>query len=292
MHAEMAETMKAGKVIGGHYATPDLGLPFHGYAAGGAEDDHEGTRLEDAVARARQGMKVMLRLGSSWFDVARASESHHRKQMDSRHFLLCTDDSHSGTLAHDGHMDRVLRHVISQGVAPITAIQMMTLNTAEHFGVSRDMGQIAPGRFADIVLASDLCDFQAELVIAAGDVIAEAGAWQISLPTYEYPADVKSSVKLKRPLQATDFVVPAPANLVNGATVTANVIGVIENQAPTRHLRFDLAVSNSEVRTDLARDVCRLALVERHRGTGEVQNGFVHGFGFRQALRGRLDGRA
>ncbi len=70
MHAEMGEARKAGKVIGGHYASPDLGLPFHGYVAGGPEDDHEGTRMEDAVARVRQGMKAMLRLGSAWHDVA------------------------------------------------------------------------------------------------------------------------------------------------------------------------------------------------------------------------------
>lgn len=70
MHAEMAETMKAGKVIGGHYASLDHGLPFHGYVAGGAQDDHEATRATDAIARARQGMKVIMRLGSAWFDVA------------------------------------------------------------------------------------------------------------------------------------------------------------------------------------------------------------------------------
>ncbi len=73
MHAEMAATRQAGKVIGGHYASPDLGLPFHGYVAGGPQDDHEGTRLEDAVARVRQGMKAMLRFGSAWHDVARRS---------------------------------------------------------------------------------------------------------------------------------------------------------------------------------------------------------------------------
>jgi adenine deaminase len=281
MHAEMAETMKAGKVIGGHYAAPDLGLPFHGYVAGGAEDDHEGTRLEDAVARARQGMKVMLRLGSSWFDVAAQVKAITEGKLDSRHFLLCTDDSHSGTLIHDGHMDRVLRHAIAQGVAPITAIQMMTLNTAEHFGVSRDVGQIAPGRYADIVLAGDLSNFHAELVIAAGDVIAESGQWTTDLPAFAYPDAVKHSVKLQRPLQASDFAMHAPA-LSKGDTVTTNVIGVIENQAPTRHLRFDLAVRGGEVKCDLPQDVCKLALVERHRGTGNVQLGFVHGFGFDQ----------
>ncbi|MDX1417535.1 MAG: amidohydrolase family protein, partial [Candidatus Promineifilaceae bacterium] len=115
MHSEMAETMKAGKVIGGHYASPDLGLPFHGYVAGGPADDHEGTRVEDAVVRVRQGMRAMLRLGSAWYDVASQVKAITEMGLDSRNFILCTDDSHSGTLVHEGHMNRVVRHAIAQG---------------------------------------------------------------------------------------------------------------------------------------------------------------------------------
>ena len=98
----------AGKVIGGHYASPDLGLPFHGYVAGGPEDDHEGTRLEDAVARVRQGMKAMLRFGSAWHDVAAQIRAVTEIGLDPRHFILCTDDSHSATLVGEGHMDRAV----------------------------------------------------------------------------------------------------------------------------------------------------------------------------------------
>lgn len=87
----MSATHAAGKTIGGHYASPDLGLPFHGYVAGGAEDDHEGTRIEDAVARVRQGMKAMLRYGSAWHDVAVGIKAITEKKMDSRRFILCTD---------------------------------------------------------------------------------------------------------------------------------------------------------------------------------------------------------
>ncbi len=90
MHAEMAEARKVGKVLGGHYASPDLGLPFHGYAAGGPEDDHEGTRLEDAVVRVRQGMKPMLRFGSAWHDVAAQIKAVTELGIDPRHFILCT----------------------------------------------------------------------------------------------------------------------------------------------------------------------------------------------------------
>jgi adenine deaminase len=280
LHAEIAETRRAGKVVGGHYAAPDLGLPFHGYVAGGPQDDHEGTRAEDAVARVRQGLKAMLRLGSAWYDVASQVKAITEQGLDPRHFILCTDDSHSGTLVNEGHMDRVLRHAVAQGLRPITAVQMMTLNTAEHFGLSADVGQIAPGRYADIVLTGDLVDFQAELVISNGVIIAEHGRWCIDLPAYEYPAHVKQSVHLGRPLTALDFRVPVPAGAAPGDLVQASVIGVIENQAPTRHLVCDLRVNAGEVHADSAQDVCKVALVERHQGTGGVQVGFVHGFQF------------
>ncbi len=116
MHAEMAITRQANKVIGGHYASTDLGLPFHGYVAGGPQDDHEGTRLEDAIERARQGMRVMLRFGSGWKDVQAQAAAVTELKLNSSRFLLCTDDSHSQTLVQEGHMDRVIRHAISVGI--------------------------------------------------------------------------------------------------------------------------------------------------------------------------------
>ena len=76
--------------------------------------------------------------------------------IDPRNFILCTDDCHSGTLVHEGHMDRVVRHAIAQGLKPVTAIQMATLNTAQHFGLEREIGSIAPGRLADFLIVSDL----------------------------------------------------------------------------------------------------------------------------------------
>lgn len=279
MHAEMAEARAAGKTIGGHYASPDLGLPFHGYVAGGAQDDHEGTRLEDAVARVRQGMKAMLRYGSGWLDVAAQVGAIIEEGLDSRHFLLCTDDSHSETLVHDGHMDRVVRHAIEQGLEPITAIQMATINTAEHFGLARDIGQIAPGRYADVLLVRDLHQFQAELVIAKGQKVAQDGDLLIDLPSYPYPKWATNSVKLGKTLTAQDFRLPAE----NGqSSAVANVIGVIENQAPTKHLRLEVEIEDGEVPIDMERDIIKIALVERHQGKGDVQVGLVQGFGFDQ----------
>ncbi len=280
MHEEMHLTHHAGKTIGGHYASPDLGLPFHAYAAGGAEDDHEGTNVQDAVARARQGMKVMMRYGSSWHDVATQVKAVTGQGLDPRHFLLCTDDSHAATLAYDGHMDRVLRHAIAQGLAPILAIQMATINTADHFGVSREMGQIAPGRWADVLLVSDLHAFSADVVIARGQVIAENGQWCVEQPAYPYPAWAMNSVKLARKLTADDFRIPVENQK---SRVTAHVIGIIENQAPTRHLMFEFEPVNGEIKADASRDVAKIALLERHRATGDKQVALVSGFG----LQGR-----
>ncbi|HNO30233.1 MAG TPA: adenine deaminase [Anaerolineales bacterium] len=275
---EMSATHAAGKTIGGHYASPDLGLPFHGYVAGGAEDDHEGTRVEDAVARVRQGMKAMLRYGSAWHDVARQVKAITEKKLDPRRFLLCTDDSHAETLTQEGHMDRVLRHAISEGLNPMTAIQMMTINTAEHFGLTKEMGMIAPGRWADVVLVEDLMNFKADLVLARGQVIAEKGEWQIKLPAVKYPKWATNSIHVKRKLTAEDFILRTRA--ADGAEIEAHVIGVIENQAPTRHLKMMVKAENGEVKTDLKRDLAKIAVVERHRATGQVTVGLVSGFEF------------
>ena len=168
MLAEIAATQRAGKTVGGHYASPDLGRPFHGYVAGGPADDHEGTRAEDAIARVRLGMRAMLRLGSAWYDVAAQVKAITERGLDSRNFILCTDDRHSGTLVNEGHMDRVVRHAIAHGLKPITAIQMATLNTATHFGLERELGSITPGRRADLILTSDLATLPIEMVIARG----------------------------------------------------------------------------------------------------------------------------
>lgn len=275
MHAEMAATRLAGKVIGGHYASPDLGLPFHGYVAGGAQDDHEGTTMQDAAARVRQGMKAMLRFGSAWHDVAEGVRAITEMGLEARNFILCTDDSHSETLITEGHVNRAIKQAIAHGIAPITAIQMATINTAEHFGLTRDVGMIAPGRYADILLTSNLTTLNVEMVIAKGLKVAENGALLLDLPPYNYPEWATHSVHLSRTLTASDFRLSAPS----AATTMANVIGVIENQAPTRHLRLEMPVQNGEVKID-GTSVAKIALVERHKGTGSVVVGLVQGFGF------------
>lgn len=278
MVGAIAATRRAGKTVGGHYASPDLGLAFHGYVAGGPEDDHEGTRVEDAIARVRQGMKAMLRLGSAWYDVATQIKAVTEHGLDPRSFILCTDDCHSGTLVNEGHMDRVVRHAIAEGLPAIQAIQMATLNTAEHFGVAREIGSITPGRRADFLLVSDLDRLAIDAVYARGVLLAEAGRLVADMPPYEYPAGAKDTIRLARALEADDFAIPGPAG---AATATVRVIGVVENQAPTRSLTAELGIRDGLIEPDETIGVAQIALVERHRATGAVVNGFVSGFGYR-----------
>jgi adenine deaminase len=275
MHAEMYETRKAGKVIGGHYASPDLGLPFHGYVAGGPEDDHEGTRLEDAVSRVRQGMKAMLRFGSAWHDVAAQVKAVTALGLDSRNFILCTDDSHCQTLVDEGHVNRAVKEAISHGLSPMTAIQMVTINTADHFGLTRDIGMIAPGRYGDVVIVEDIKKLSVDTVIAQGRVIYQSGKIGVELLPSQYPDWATQSVHLGHPLKIEDFRLPGPRD----GNVIANVIGIIENQAPTRHLKMKVTASGGEIPIDMAQDIAKVAVVERHEGTGRVQIGLVSGFG-------------
>jgi adenine deaminase len=275
MLAEIAATQKAGKTVGGHYASPVLGPDFAAYAAGGPADDHEGTCEADAIHRVRQGMRSMMRLGSAWYDVESQITAITEKGLDPRNFILCTDDCHSGTLVNDGHMNRVVRHAIDCGCDPLIALQMATINTATHFGLERELGSITPGRRADIILTSDLKTLPIEQVMARGKIVSNQGECVADCPHLDWPETAKNTVHLGHSLTDTDFEITAPKGK---NTVTANVIGVVENQAPTKALTRDLPVTDGLV--EGTGDTCQIALVERHRGTGGVVNAFVAGFGY------------
>ena len=275
MLAEMAETMNAGKTVGGHYASPDRGAAFSAYVAGGAADDHEGTAEEDALARVRNGMRSMMRLGSAWYDVETQITAVTERGIDPRNFILCTDDCMAETLVNDGHMNRVVRHAIECGCDPLIALQMATINTATHFGLERELGSIAPGRRADMIVTSDLKTLPIEHVIARGKTVAKDGKITVDCPHYDWPDSARQTVHLGKPLEKKDFDILAPKGK---KTVMTRVIGVVENQAPTKALNFELPVIEGCVKA--SGDVCQIALVERHRATGHVSNGFVSGFGY------------
>jgi adenine deaminase len=219
-------------------------------------------------------MGCMMRLGSAWYDVESQITAITEKGLDPRFFILCTDDSHSGTLVHDGHMNRVVRHAVDCGCDPLIAIQMATINPASHFGLERELGSVTPGRRADVILSSDLRTLPIETVIAQGRLVAEDGRLLVDCPRIDWPDSVRNSVHLGKELTGGDFAVTA-----QGDSASVRVIGVVENQAPTRALEADLPIRDGVI--EGRDDICHIALVERHRATGGVVNGFVSGFGYR-----------
>ncbi|MCK5246014.1 adenine deaminase, partial [Candidatus Bipolaricaulota bacterium] len=279
LHEEIAEALKAGKTIGGHYASRDLGLPFHAYAAAGPSDCHEGHLPDDVVARVRQGMYAMLRQGSSEHNVVAQAKAITESGIDSRHMLLCTDDRHSGTLLRAGHIDDVVRLAIAEGIPPMTAIQMATLNTAEHFGVAGDVGSIGPGRFADLLIVSNLETMTADCVLAAGDVVAEAGTLSTPVAPFTYPELAKNSVRIPKPLIAEDFLIPAPTADGN---VRCRVIETVENQVLTRNVLENIPVVDGALDPSADSGISFLAVVERHSGSGRIEVGLVKGYGLTQ----------
>jgi adenine deaminase len=172
-----------------------------------------------------------------------------------------------------------VREAIKHGTPVMTALQMVTINPAEHFGVARDVGMIAPGRYGDVLIVNELESLTVEKVIANGKVIADHGKLCIDLPSYNYPDWVFNSIHLKRSLNETDFKLLAPRD----GNYNAHVIGVIENQAPTKHLQMPVNANEGEVSADIGRDLAKIAVVERHKAGGAMQVGLVSGFGFNVA---------
>jgi adenine deaminase len=152
---------------------------------------------------------------------------------------------------------------------------MATINTASHFGLEREIGSLTPGRRGDVILTSDLTTLPIETVIARGQVVAQDGVCLVDCPHYDWPDAARQTVHLGHALSDADFEIAAPEG-ANSAC--ANVIGVVENQAPTKALKADLPVRDGLV--EPTGKVAQIALVERHRGTGGVTNGFVSGFGY------------
>ncbi len=278
MHGEISAALRVGKMADGHFAWPPDDWRLAAYAASGITGCHEGTTPEDTAWRLRQGMYAKLRRGSAWHDVEATIKAHTELGLDPRHILLVTDDRSPESLVDEGHMDFVVRHAIGQGVRPITAFQMATLNPAERFGVWRDVGSVTPARYADIILLDgDLADVEVSLTIAAGEVVAEEGRMLAELPPFEYPDDAMNTVKLGDAISEETFDVRAP--LENGR-VRARTIRVVENHAETKEEWTELPVEGGLVSLDPEQDVAKICVVERHGKTGDHTTAFVAGLGF------------
>ena len=178
-HAITGNTLKAGKIITGHYSIPDTGMGLNAYIASGTRCCHESTRAEDALAKMRLGMYAMFREGSAWHDLKVVAKSITENEVDSRFACLISDDTHPHTLLNQGHLDHIVRRAIEEGIDPITAVKMVTLNCAQCFKMDDQLGSITPGKCTDIVFIDNEKDINITRVLVDGDVVAEDADGQV-----------------------------------------------------------------------------------------------------------------
>jgi len=275
-HKGIKATLNANKTITGHYSLPETGAGLNAYVAAGVRCCHESVRSEDALAKMRLGMYAQLREGSAWHDLKETVRSITENRIDTRYATLVSDDTHSETLVSQGHLDHIVRRAIEEGVNPITAVQMVTINVAQCFELSKDLGSISPGRWADILVISDLTKVKIEKVIINGELVAENGKLTVEIPGGSYPEYMKKTVHLAKKLEAEDFAVFVPASALKQAKV--RVIEIIEAKVGTYHRECILPVGAGRVQADLSQDVIKAAVIERHKATGTIGKGFVKGF--------------
>ena len=263
------------RLVDGH--CPGLGgSALQAYVAAGVCSDHECTTAEEANEKIRAGMQVYLREGSAARNIeallpAVTPENAHR-------FCFCTDDRHPGDLKDEGHIDHVVRKAVRLGLDPITAIAMGSLHVADHYR-RPDVGGLAPGRFADLIVFDSLEDIRPRLVYFRGSLVARDGVFVGHIApndTRQRARALGGGVTLPEGLSIESFRIPASPE-----STRIRVIGMDPHQLVTAHLIEPAHVVDGEHRVDPARDILKIAVIERHRGSGKMGLGFVKGFGFK-----------
>jgi adenine deaminase len=259
-----------GRHIDGH--APLLrGNDLNGYISAGIRTEHEATTYDEGLEKLRKGMRVLIRVGSVSKDLhALAGLLTERF---SPYLCLCTDDRNPLDIGEHGHLDYMIRTAIELGAAPLAVYRAASLSAAEAFGL-KDRGLIAPGKRADIVVIDSLEGCHASLVLAGG-VVADDAAFAARAVTEPV---ARHSVKAP-PVTAGDF-------RTGGNRVETPVIGILPGKIITEHLSFDIAPEDGDKRPDIARDLVKIAVIERHGVNGNRATGFVKGFGLRRGAIG------
>lgn len=272
---EIAATGRTAGAITGHIPSNYSPL-IQAYLAAGPNSDHECTTREESLLKARLGMTVMIRESTAWKDLKDCIRIVTEDGISPDYVMLVTDDIDADTLLTLGHMDHVVARAIQEGVDPIVAIQMATINPARYFHLERDFGSLAPGKVADILMVNDLEHPTPKLVVANGVPVAKDGIVLNPWQAFRYPYTATTSIAISSSIGPNDLVMPTTSQ---DDKIAAVVIGIREDSISTHTENRMLPVRDGNIDPDISQDVLRLAVIERHRANGTVGRGFVSGFG-------------
>ncbi len=253
-------------LVDGH--APGLtGKQLYAYIGAGIRSEHEVTTVKEAMEKLRAGMFLMIRYGSTAKNLADLLPVI--TEQNSRRCMFVSDDLHTKDLLEQGHMNYILRRAVNYGLDPVTAIRMATINPAEYFGL-RNLGAVAPGYRADLVVLENLESFRPYYVFSKGQLVAEKGKYLQEGQPDELPAVLVMNVKLS----SEPFKITARGD-------KARVIEVIPGQIVSGSNSLPVKEKNGEIGADIVQDILKIAVVERYHGTGRVGVGLVRGFGLK-----------
>ena len=269
------DTLRAGKVLEGHSAGAG-GKKLAAYLVTGISSCHEPINADQVLERLRLGLYVMIREGSIRRDleaIARIRDTG----VDTRRLILVTDGVGPEDLMKNKGMAYVVQKAIDSGFTPVEAVQMATLNVAEHFSIDSLVGGIAPGRSADMVIIPDPGTITPEMVISNGKIIFDKGQMQVSPRKHCFSKACRHSVHLPRPLTPEDFAVPAPSDK---KIVQVRLMEMVTDLV-TRETHMPLPVTDKRIQADQNQDILKISAIDRAINPGNMFTGFIKGFGLK-----------
>ncbi len=234
------------------------------YIASGVKSDHECTTPEEAIEKMRLGMYIMIREGTAAKDLEALIPV--LQECNTRKCIFVTDDRHPADLKE--HINGMVRRAVKAGVPPVKAVQIASLNTAEYFGL-KNLGAIAPGYKADMLILPDLKTFKPDIVIKNGQIAVENGNIVSKIPE-KTAIETRNSVNV-RWITPEDFVIKAEAAKVQA-------LEVIPNQLITKSVVSEIKIQDGNAVSNIENDTLKICVIERHRATGNIGKGFVKGF--------------